>query len=237
PYTCCVCGRGFGRVAQRDKHQRIHLARPLSYEIRAARLIPAIVRRGRRQETAERLRCDWCPYSSEHVGSMRYHARVHTGERPYQCGVCEKSFAMTGQLKSHSRIHTGERPYSCHVCGKSFARSGELSAHTRTHPGAREEAAARKAEARAEARAKKAAGWMCGVCGRNFSAPAGLKRHSRSHSGERPYVCGACGADFSRAENLRRHRMLNCGGGEGRSLGLAWAGGPRGLGASSGAPS
>ena len=66
-------------------------------------------------------------------GSMRGHARIHTGDRPYQCQYCGRSFCQHLTLRSHERLHTGEKPYQCEHCGQVFTQSAGLRSHLKTH--------------------------------------------------------------------------------------------------------
>ncbi len=82
---------------------------------------------------SNRWQCQLCQKIFTSQGSLRAHARIHTGERPYQCKFCKRTFTQASTLRSHERLHTGERPYICKHCGKAFTQSAGLRSHLKTH--------------------------------------------------------------------------------------------------------
>lgn len=80
-------------------------------------------------ESLNKYKCPYCPYSTKYSSHLQCHKRKHTGERPFKCNICAKAFTQKTTLVRHYVSHTGERPFSCDYCKKGFARNVNLRNH------------------------------------------------------------------------------------------------------------
>lgn len=78
---CDICGKGFLKPCQVERHKRIH--------------------------TGERpYKCNLCSKSFSQKNTLKVHQKHHTGDRPHPCPHCNLSFTQKGNLKTHlKRVH------------------------------------------------------------------------------------------------------------------------------------
>ncbi|XP_063835969.1 zinc finger protein 239-like [Ostrinia nubilalis] len=152
---CEECNRTFAHERSYAVHyQRVHLrVRAASRDVR-----------GKSRNTSRV--CEVCGRKCISNASLRYHQRIHTGERPYQCNQCPKRFSISQRLQIHQRTHTGERPFKCSICPKAFKHKAALNRHDRVHTGAKP--------------------YSCAHCDKSFSQSNSMKVHVRTVHWKQP---------------------------------------------------
>ncbi|VEN39091.1 unnamed protein product [Callosobruchus maculatus] len=104
--------------------------------------------------------CDICGKRIATKDKLKYHVRIHTGDKPFSCKFCKKGFVKKQEMEIHERVHTGEKPFACQFCGKKFAQLAPFKYHIKTHTGEKHH--------------------FCRICNKGFISFSNLKIHLKS---------------------------------------------------------
>ncbi|XP_043200930.1 zinc finger protein 574-like [Amphibalanus amphitrite] len=132
-HVCHECGRAFTQRVHLVSHMRLHNSDRRKFCEICQRTWPSAAslrdHQALKHGDTGTIKCDQCDKTFRKLSSLRYHRRVHTGERPFKCSFCDKTFNRPDNLQLHMRRHTGERPLHCSHCSKSFISKTALNKH------------------------------------------------------------------------------------------------------------
>ncbi|CAB1346248.1 unnamed protein product [Coregonus sp. 'balchen'] len=126
--------------------------------------------------------CPDCNSSYKFQSLLKYHRRVHTGERPYVCPQCGRRFSFKQSLERHKQTHKDGCKHDCLICGQNFKSLSAYTEHRKNH--------------------MENGVYRCSECDRRFSWKSALVRHLRTHTAnateaELSYKCTRCDLGFS----------------------------------------
>lgn len=165
-YYCKVCGEVFEQECVMNAHlERGHNASYTNMFYEEASEDPIKITDNEEVKSDKaRFKCRHCDKTFTALSSVRQHASIHTGEKPYACKVCGKTFRKRNYLRVHfEHLHLNKRPHRCRFCGKAFRDKSIMIGHESMHTGEKEH--------------------VCHVCERRFCTKQNLNRHVKMHSG------------------------------------------------------
>ncbi|XP_077419330.1 uncharacterized protein LOC144050166 isoform X2 [Vanacampus margaritifer] len=135
PHVCQHCGKSFNQKGNLNSHLRIHNGeKPYPCPECDQRFAQKPeLRRHRLCHTGGVFLCSYCGKSLRDPHTLKYHEKLHTGDRPHRCPICQKGYTMATKLRRHIKSsHVTEKPHSCH-CGASYTLRQSLLRHHAQH--------------------------------------------------------------------------------------------------------
>uniref|UniRef100_A0A182PH55 Transcription factor grauzone n=1 Tax=Anopheles epiroticus TaxID=199890 RepID=A0A182PH55_9DIPT len=180
PFPCSRCKRKFETEELRNKHEKLHVPKPLVKREKGPDLeLLAFYKR---------IYCDvcekQCPESTsfENFWDLRVHMEQEHNKGAYlKCPICNKRNLYRQHLITHIDMHNNPEKYRCEVCKEVYQNldSHMIKAHTPT--------TAIPADKK----------YKCEQCGRMFNFLANLKMHLDCVHGSKDVRCNVCNKYFN----------------------------------------
>ncbi|KAH0618334.1 hypothetical protein JD844_017437 [Phrynosoma platyrhinos] len=159
------------------------------------------------------LQCPKCDKVFDRAGKFESHARVHTGEKPFECDICHQRYSTKSNLTVHRKKHNNEvefhkKEHKCSYCSKLHATKKTLMKHVKRQRGYHPE----NIQEFLSIKKKKSEGWKCDICNKSFTRRPHLEEHMILHTQDKPFKCTYCEEHFkSRFARLKHQEKFHLG--------------------------
>ena len=195
-YTCNLCKKSFGTMANFRLHLNIHCKVSCKFCYRKFLNVSSMDEHVKEVHKVRKLPQDHCKLESctewfgTQIESLRHLRNKHRSLLRYRCKKCKDSFFTVEELFRHHKIHDKnhlpfEAKWSCSRCGEIFDNLTQLMEHTRIHT---------------------ENSYECDECNWRFTLISELTIHGREFHDTREHACYWCMRYFQTPELLLQHR-------------------------------
>ena len=195
-YTCNLCKKSFGTMANFRLHLNIHRKVSCKFCYRKFLNVSSMDEHVKEVHKVSKLPQYHCKLESctewfrTQIESFRHLRNEHRSLLRYRCKKCKDSFFTVEELFRHHKIHNKnhlpfEAKWSCSRCGEIFDNLTQLMEHTRIHT---------------------ENSYECDECNRRFTLLSELTIHGREFQDTREHACHWCTRYFQTPELLLQHR-------------------------------
>ena len=132
---CDVCGKVLSGKYNLKSHKMIHTGDRKSFDCKTCGKVLSCkqtLRNHKQLHTDKSHKCEKCgKYYTKYILTMH----VRRCGAKFECNVCGKVVKSEHSLKFHERIHTGHKPFQCEDmgCDKKFIQKQLLQVHMKVH--------------------------------------------------------------------------------------------------------
>ena len=195
-YTCNLCKKSFGTMANFRLHLNIHHKVSCKFCYRKFLNVSSMDKHVKEVHKVSKLPQYHCKLEScterfgTQIESFRHLRNEHRSLLRYRCKKCKDSFFTVEELFRHHKIHNKnhlpfEAKWSCNRCGEIFDNLTQLMEHTRIHT---------------------ENSYKCDECTWRFTLISELTIHGREFHDTREHACHWCTRYFQTPELLLQHR-------------------------------
>ena len=195
-YTCNLCKKSFGTMANFRLHLNIHRKVSCKFCYRKFLNVSSMDEHVKNVHKVSKLPQYHCKLEScteqfgTQIESFRHLRNEHRSLLRYRCKKCKDSFFTVEELFRHHKIHDKnhlpfEAKWSCSRCREIFSNLTQLMEHTRIHT---------------------ENSYECDECNWRFTLISELTIHGREFHDTREHACHWCTRYFQTLELLLQHR-------------------------------